>query len=138
MIKNKILFWKNLFFSPLFLFLGIIILTSYFFSVGKETYKHYKINKEIEGLKQEIKNLEEKKIQSKELIQYLKTESFQERQARLELGMKKQDEDVVILPTIIPKEIEEKNEFVNIDFERNKKDDQKIINPIKWWKYFLK
>lgn len=136
MLKNKISFWKKLFFSPFFLFLGIIILIFYFFSIGKESYRHYKINKEVGSLKQEIKNLEEKKTQTKELIQYLKTESFQERQVRLELGMKKPDEKVIILPNT-SKETENK---MDIDFEKNKKieeDNKKIINPVKWWKYFL-
>lgn len=137
MLKNKISFWKKLFFSPFFLFLGIIILIFYFFSIGKESYRHYKINKEVGSLKQEIKNLEEKKTQTKKLIQYLKTESFQERQVRLELGMKKPDEKVIILPNIL----EETENKMDISFEKNKKieeDNKKIINPIRWWKYFLK
>ena len=138
MIKNKISFWKKLFFSPFFLFLGIIILVFYFFSIGKESYKNYQINKEVKNLKQEIESLEEKKIQTQKLIQYLKTESFQERQARLELGMKKPNEKVVILSNIT-KETENKNESINIDIEKDKQieeNNQKIINPIKWWKYF--
>jgi cell division protein FtsB len=140
MIKNKISFWKKLFFSRFFLFLGIIILGFYFFSISKESYKHYKISQEVENLKQEIKKIEDKKMQTKKLIQYLKTESFQERQARLELGMKKPDEKVVILSNALEK-IENKNNVMNINFE-NKKDleenNQKIINPIRWWMYFSK
>ncbi|MFH1838042.1 MAG: septum formation initiator family protein [Candidatus Kuenenbacteria bacterium] len=140
MIKNKISFWKKIFFSPFFLFLGIIILVFYFFSIGKESYRHYRINKEIRNLKQEIKELEDKKTQTKKIIQYLKTESFQERQARLELGMKKPDEKVVILPNA-SNETKNKNEFMDINFKKNKEieeNNQKIINPIRWWKYFLK
>lgn len=140
MTKNKISFWKKLFFSPLFLSLGIIILIFCFFPIGKESYKHYKISQEIGNLKQEIKDLEDKKTQTKKLIQYLKTESFQERQARLELSMKKPDEKVVILPNVSD-EIKDINEFMDINFEKNKKieeDNQKIINPIRWWKYFLR
>ncbi len=140
MLKNKISFWKKLFFSPFFLFLGIIILIFYFFSIGKESYKNYQINKEVKNLQQEIKNLEEKKIQTKKLIQYLKTESFQEKQARLELGMKKPDEKVVILHNT-SQETKNKDEFINTDIKTNgsvKENNQKIINPIKWWKYFFR
>jgi cell division protein FtsB len=140
MIKNKISFWEKLFFSRFFLFLGIIILGFYFFSISKESYKHYKISQEVKNLKQEIEKIEDKKMQTKKLIQYLKTESFQERQARLELGMKKPDEKVVILSNAL-KKIENKNNVMNINFE-NKKDveenNQKIINPIRWWMYFSK
>ncbi|MBI4653170.1 septum formation initiator family protein [Candidatus Kuenenbacteria bacterium] len=140
MIKNKISFWKKLFFSPFFLFLGIVILGFYFFSISKESYKYYKVSQEVENLKQEIQNLEDKKIQTKKLIQYLKTESFQERQARLELGMKKPNEKVVILPNT-SEATENKNDVMNINFENNKdaeENNQKIINPIRWWRYFAR
>jgi len=136
MIKNKISFWKKIFFSPFFIFLGIIILIFYSFSFFKESQQYYRTNKEIEKLKQEVKNFENKKNKTKEIIQYLKTESFQERQARLELGMKKPNEKVVILPNI-SKEIKNKNEIINIAFEnKNEESNEKIINPIKWWEYF--
>ncbi|MEK9129972.1 MAG: septum formation initiator family protein [Patescibacteria group bacterium] len=138
MIKNENLFWRKIYTSPFFFFLGIIILIFCFVSFGKESYRYYKINKEVSSLKQEIKKLEEKKIQTKELIEYLETESFQEKQARLELGMKKPNEQVVIL-TGASKKIE--NKSIDINSENNKdtkENNSKIINPIKWWEYFSK
>jgi cell division protein FtsL len=60
-------------------------------------YKKYKINKQIEDLKAQITSAEKSNQQISDMIDYLGSQSFLEKQAKEKLNMKKPGEEVVII-----------------------------------------
>ncbi|MFH0856652.1 MAG: septum formation initiator family protein [bacterium] len=63
-------------------------------SLAKEAYRNYKINKEIKDLRNKIEVLENENMELSSLVNYLKTDNFAEKEARLKLGLKKEGEKV--------------------------------------------
>jgi cell division protein FtsL len=123
-----------------FLLLGFIWLVVNVVSVY---YRKYKINKEVEDLKAQIASAEKSNQQISEMIDYLGSQSFLEKEAREKLNMKKPGEEVVIIepqrqqatsvPEVLPGKNEiEKNE--NLAQEPPKSES----NLAKWWEFFFK
>lgn len=119
---------KRFFGSPLFLLIGIPFVVFVMFGLVRSYYNGYKINLEISNLKSDIKSLEQKKIDSMKILNYVMSEDFVEEKARTELNMKKDGENVLVF----------KNQTVQ-DSDNDAKDGdtlQKMNNPLKWWYYF--
>lgn len=106
-------------------------------------YKKYKINKQIEDLRAQIASAEKSNQQISEMINYLGSQSFLEKEAREKLNMKKPGEEVVIIEPqkeqatstqeVLPGKNEtEKNN--NLTQEPPKSES----NLAKWWKFFFK
>ena len=116
-------FFGSRFFIIAGLLLAILISVSYI----RGYYQDYKIREEIRMLQDEVSQLERKKIESLEILQYVISPDFVEEKARTELGLKKPGENVIVLskqahsPDII-ETTQEKEEDLN--------------NPRKWWYYF--
>lgn len=123
MIKKK---KKVLLISLYFIGFSILFFISYFFIIDFK--KANQINKEIQLLHEEIYNLENHNVKLTELIKYFDSEGYAEQKARLELGLKKPGETVVIIPR--DKEGAE-------DGPIGKEVNMKQPNYIKWWKYFF-
>ncbi len=122
---------RRFFRSRLFLLilLGIAILIS--FNYARVYYQDYEIRKEIRQLEEEVRSLEQKKLESLNILQYVTSNSFVEEKARTELNMKKPGEQVAIIhtPSI------EMGEAVVSPEEDTLTD---VANPLKWWYYFVK
>jgi cell division protein FtsB len=130
MIKNrrrnkieKILYNKR--FISLVGFLVIIMISV---PLAKQVSKRYYIDEEIKELEEEIEKIESKNGNLKEFISYLESDSFVEEQARLNLGLKKEGEKVVI--------IKESDLESSINSSKVEKENLNL-NIIKWWKYFF-
>ncbi|MFH1030040.1 MAG: septum formation initiator family protein [bacterium] len=79
-------------------FLAITVLACFFStSFIKETHRNYKINKEIINLKEDIELLHNENLELTKLINYLKTDNFVEKEARLKFGMKKDGEKAFVI-----------------------------------------
>lgn len=105
--------------------IGVFVLLYMFFIVGKTSYQNYQINNKIKALKSDVESLE---IENKNLtqdIEYFKTDTYKEKVARQRLGLKKPDENVMV---IVPSEESEDNEV----------EEEKLSNPEKWWKFFFR
>ena len=113
----------NIFFLSCLLILAFVVV-----SFSKELMKTQEINQEIVELQGEISNLEERNVELTELLRYFDSESYAERKARMELGMKKPGESVVIVP-------DEALEVARADAERAERED--APNVKKWWRYFF-
>lgn len=121
--------------------LGFALLILIGLPLSKNIKRQYNINNEIKELEQEISNLENQNLSLSELIDYIDSEQFTEKQARLNLNYKYDGEEVVV--------IKNKNEINN---EQNSKkqtiysqdDDRKFYldfisgNYLKWRDYFFK
>lgn len=104
-----------------------------FVSTGEALWQNFQINQEIVVLRNDIIQLEQQNAQYKNLIAYLKTESFKEKEARRKLGYKKPGETVVAIP---------QDNFLHIDpgtTKTNETPENKPVmsNPQKWWDYIL-
>jgi hypothetical protein len=65
-------------------------------STVRETYRGWKVDQEIEGLKSQVSSLESQKHSMTELLGKMKTDSYVEQEARLRFNLKKPGEHVVL------------------------------------------
>lgn len=68
------------------------------FGLAKVTWQNYKVNQQIISLKDSIKKSDEENFNLKSKIEYYKTDSFRERQAREKLNLQKPGEIVIVIP----------------------------------------
>ena len=113
-----------------FIFGCLAILTVIGISFGKDFIKSQKIKKEIGSLQSDISKIEKKNIELSDFIRYLDSESYAEKKARTDLGLKKTDEKVVIIP--------ESNEDKTILAKADTSIATNESNAARWWKYFFK
>ncbi|MDP3043056.1 MAG: septum formation initiator family protein [bacterium] len=120
--------------------LAVIILIS--FPLAKNISQRYKISQEIKELESEINNLENQNTNLKEFMNYLESDQFVEEKARLNLGLKKEGEEVAVIS----------NESATIQNNGNKKEGaaggifgiekeepaEPVGNPRRWWRYFFR
>jgi len=124
--KNKLIL-PDLIFSKFFLIFCVALFLAILFGLANGTIKNYKVDTEIQDLQNEIKALEGQNQEFDQLINYLKSESFIEQEAKLKLGLKKPGENMVVIP--------------QTDTGNNSNGDEKneqLSNPTKWWIYFFK
>jgi len=90
--------FNKIFFNQKFLtLLGLAVIILISFPFTKNTLKQYRINKEISEFKKEIFDLQNKNIDLKNFVSYLESDQFVEEQARLNLGLKKPGEEVLVV-----------------------------------------
>ncbi len=103
----------------------IFFLTISILPLIKNFSKQKEINNELDELKAEIAQFEKKNLDLQSLIEYLRSEESLEEQARLNLNLKKADEEVIVIEPFLAEEniIEEEKSNLN--------------NRQRWLKYFL-
>jgi cell division protein FtsB len=118
--------WRN----RIILLVLLIILVLIGLNLSKSLKKSSQINNEITGLQDEIQNLEKQNLELTELIEYFNSDAYIEERARVDLGLKKEGEKVVILPEI--------SKVTDEDGQEAKQGDNlEKSNPRKWWDYFF-
>lgn len=148
MIKKERKIFSRLIFNPKFLAIaGLIIIILLSFPIAKNASKRYTVNSEIKELEKEIKSIEERSAKLNQLIDYLGSNQYLEEQARLNFGLKKQGEKVVIIDTgnngttanAVSNFINTGNkEILNIPSAGDKSPAKPPSNPQRWWRYFFK
>jgi len=83
--------------SGLFITVGLAVVVFIGVALGKETYRKYQIQKEIDSLQQEAEKVSEKNQELRQLIEYYQTDAYKELEARKKLGLQKKGEKVVII-----------------------------------------
>lgn len=123
--ENKI---KRVISSRWFLVIALVIAVFFAFSFARAYYQDYKVRQQIELLKEEVKNLETKKLESMEILKYVTSDNYVEEKARIELNMKQPGENVMIF-----------NNVTSLEKMESSAEDKKNVlnNPIKWWYYFI-
>ena len=142
MARSKSDLKTKIFSSKIFIVCAFIVLVIVGTAAAKEFYKKHQIQKEISFLEEEIEKVEESNKEFVQLIEFLKTESYLEREARLKLNLQKSGEKVVVVSQksndILQDEPENKFESKNkeeiITEEKNPKE---ISNPRKWWNHIF-
>lgn len=116
-------FQSRLFFVVIFLALLFISL-----SFVRAYYEDYQVREKIRELEGQVRELEGKKIDSLQMLKYVKSDDFLEEKARTELNLKKPGEKVIFVDGIVsPTSTKSGAQPV---------DEKRLSNPMKWWYYF--
>ncbi len=90
-------FWLTIT-SKFFLLAALAALLAVGYGVTKSAIRRAEIEREVAALRSEIAEHQSKSEQLSQLIDYLGTEEYKEREARLQFGLQKPGETVVIIP----------------------------------------
>lgn len=107
----------------MFLVGGTIVAILIAISVGRELYTNYTMQKDIRALEQEAARLDSRRLELLDLAKKFESGEFLEREARLELGLQKPGEHVVVVQPAT-------------DGERSAARGPRS-NPEHWWDYFV-
>ena len=118
----------------MFFLAGLAVLVLIGISLGKEVYRKRQIQKEIEGLQSQISQMGQQNGDMENLISYLSSTDFQEKQAREKLNLQKSDEKMIVLrKDVVQPDSQPQNTAVNPQAPP----EDNSPNWQKWWKYFF-
>lgn len=127
-------FWQKFFYSKLFFLILILIICVLGFNLFTQFSRSQEVENRVEKIKADIMTLEKENISFKETINYLKSDLFVEKEARIKLGLKKEGEVMVVVENSVltptQNEPREKKEIIAAS--------KLISNPGLWWNYFFK
>ena len=112
--------------GSLILFLAVIYLL---IIVGRAVWINYQSGRGIEEQERKIANLQDEVRFLEFQVEYYKTNSFKEKEARAKLGYKAPGETVISLPTDAPAD--------KVADTTTAQQEMKVSNPHLWWKYFF-
>lgn len=122
------------FFSGIFFIAGLGVLVMIGISLGKETYRKRQIQREVENLQAEISKVNQENSDLANLISYLSSQEFQEKEAREKLNLQKEDEKMIVLR----KEMGPQNGEKSGDVRNNSQtQESKVPNWRKWLEFFF-
>ncbi len=117
--------------SRSFLIVALVIVTLFALGFARAYYQDYRVKREIQQLEYEVSQLEQKKLDSLEMLKYVASPAYVEDKARTELNMKKPGENVAFLQNIA------EESAPTGDNKAVSTDGQELSNPVKWWYYFI-
>ena len=126
--KKKGGFVNKIFSFKMFVLASVLVVIFLGTNLGKEFYRKYQIQKEIDSLKEDINSLEKNNYKLSQLIEYCETDEYKEAQTRERFNLGKEGENLVVMiePNSSDDEIEKK---IN--------NGEKSPNYRKWWNYFF-
>ena len=128
--KKKRNIINRIFSFNLFIAVSVLVVVFLGTGLGKEFYRDYQIQKEIDSLQSDISVLEKDNYKLSQLIEYYKTDEYKEAEARKRFNLKKDGESVVVVrPNPIDSEYD-----IN---EKNDNEESNLPNYLKWWNYFF-
>lgn len=130
--KNKIQSNKLLFHPAIITIIGIVIIVLISIPLTKNISQKYKVNEKITSLEKEIKEIENQNLNLNGMVSYFESESFTEEQARLNFGLKKEGEDVLVIQDAETKDTKELKENIHTNRLNPKSNTQK------WLMYYFK
>lgn len=120
--------WRQFLGSRWFLVLLLITSVLISFAYGRAYYQDYQVRQEIELLKDEVKRVESKKIETIQMLKYVKSSAFIEEKARIELNLLKPGEKVAVIEG-------ESKDTIKTE-AKSEPDNIELSNPLKWWHFF--
>lgn len=111
------------------LFALIIIVSFMVLSLRNSFQRTGEVNDEITTLERQIQNLERDNLEFRELIEYFNSDAYIEERARLDLGLKKEGENVVVVTDQGPTNVS----VTQVDAVET----GELENPQRWWRYFF-
>lgn len=142
--RNNSAIIKFLFSRNILTVIGLAVIILISVPLAKNVSQRYKVNQEIGELESEINELEKQNTNLKKFVDYLGSDQFVEEQARLNLGLKKEGEEVAVVKLKSAESQSGENNqgggAVNSDISGAQSDGKPAIvgNPKKWRDYFFK
>lgn len=126
MNKSKNSNWQqSLWHSNFFTIFLLVLLILSFIKVAREALLRYEIKKEIASLEQQLDDLQMRSAKTNNLINYLETDAYIEREAREKLNLVQPGEKQInLVNTDLPAVIDTSTSTAR-------------ANPIKWFDYFF-
>ena len=133
--KKKNIFLKIFLNQYVLIIFVLVLLLLVSIPLARNASKKYDIDSEVRALEDEIAGLQTKNIELEKLINDYSSMDFVEEIARLNLGLKKEGEEVLVVKKNT-NNINNDNILANneIKFAGDKTEN----NPNKWFRYFLK
>lgn len=120
---------KTIFASRWFLAVAMVLLLLLVMAYARAYYQNYQIDQEIQRLQDETKKLEARKMETLDLLKYVKSSDYVEKQARTELNLVKDGEQVAVISGSRAGATGQSTDKVV--------ESTKMVNLIKWWRYFF-
>lgn len=105
-------------------------------AIVRELLQGHQVRTQVRRLRDDVATEEQRQRDLQNLLTYLQSPTFQERQARLELGLKKNGERVLVVPpnsTDTPSTATKTSPTSTTDSPA-----VETSNPGRWWQYFLR
>lgn len=116
-------------FTSRFILIALMVVAGFLtVNYARAYYQDYKIRQEILALQNEVKHLEQKKIQSLKILDYVTSDAFVEEKARTELNMKKPGEHAAVITG-------NETDTSTVHPAENDTHSRYLSNPKKWWYY---
>lgn len=109
---------------------GGLITIFFMFAIGREIFRTATVRRQVSRLQTELAKEDQRQSALQDLIGYLSSPTFQEREARLKLGLKKNGERVIVIP-----DSTNTNQTSTNDQSGQATSASSI--PQRWWKYFF-
>lgn len=122
--------WTKFFYSRWFFAATITLVVLASLAFLRAYYQDYQVRKEIERLQEEASRLEAKKLETLEILDYVRSPDFAEEKARLEMNLVKPGEQTAVIERTQPA-ITGQTTQKNIEWGS-------VAYPIKWWRVFFK
>ncbi|MFH1326013.1 MAG: septum formation initiator family protein [Candidatus Falkowbacteria bacterium] len=122
----------------MFPLIGLILVLLIGYPLVKKINQQIMLNREIEELSEEMERINNKNKKLEEIVGYLESASFVEKEARLNLDLRKPGEKVVVVKdkTSLDEENEIESVYMIEGLDKAVEQTEKI-NPQKWWSYFF-
>ncbi len=117
-----------------FILAGLLLVLLFFitYKLSHQIYKQNKIDREIEGFQAEIDRLSQENQDLDELIAYLQTDDFKEKEVKDKLNLIKEGEQLVLV---------KEYGLLERPIQNEKENELKVIvhhtNYYYWWHYFF-
>lgn len=126
--------WLAIFWSKWFILIVLVCLFFVVFALVRSYFQDLQVKQEIERLKSEATSLEAKKLETIEILRYIKSEEYVEEKARTEFNMQKPGENVYIIQAGNEQGEASTN---NGQVDKNNIELISVKNPIKWLNLFI-
>lgn len=143
-IENDNFLTKLFFNQKVLAVIGLVIIIAIIIPLAKNIAQRHRIEKEIKDMESEISQVENKNNDLRKLIDYFQSDQFLEEQARLNFGLKKNNEQVAIIKNNPKTEANSsstgQNELQIFNIPGLDKKNQPFAgeNIIRWYEYFFK
>lgn len=116
--------------SRWFMGLAFFVLVLLLIAFTRAYYQNFQIQEEIKRLQSESQKLEARRIETLDLLNYVKSPAYVEEKARTELNMVKEGEHMAIITN-------QSGGNRNGQVRNTMLQSDNISNPLKWWNYFF-
>ena len=137
-IKTESIFKRGLWRSKILAVINLAVIILVLFPLAKKINQQRALRREIKELETEAERIDDKNKDLGDLLNYLQSDGFAEKEARLNLDLKKPGEKVVIVKDAarLPTAPEQSKSVFNIP-GLDKKTAEIKSNPRKWLDYFF-